>query len=192
MGFIGLFPYLIFKKLISFMLIKPRLELELIPVTAYGQNARQGIWKKDWGKIREIICQTVKYFCQICRRKQKTYLQCNEVWEFDPITTIQKLIRLEAICWICHETKHWKHFYSRRESPEETLQKRKLHLCKVNGWTEQEADTYIQEKLTNDQLNSQVTNWKLVIGSLSDYLPKNWNQNEMIKAKEFNERILIL
>jgi hypothetical protein len=174
---------------------KPKLELELIPDSCCGKNAREGIWKKEWTKIRKIVCWNANYHCEICKKsfwflKSRQMLECNEVWEFDREFAIQKLVRLEAICYLCHETKHWKFFYSSWYSREESLLRRKKHLQKVNSWNLEQTNAYIKEKLEEHRLNNQIIAWKLVISPLDTYLPARWKEKETRKREieEWNKR----
>lgn len=88
------------------------LEIELIPKTCHGKNARQKLKSSQWDAIRKYAYKKAGNKCEICKlsgKEQgfKNNLECHEIWSFDDTTFTQKLIGVIALCTLCHQTKHF-------------------------------------------------------------------------------------
>jgi hypothetical protein len=94
-------------------------------------------------------------------------VEAHEIWVFDDQTKIQKLEGIVALCPQCHLVKHLG-----RAQATGQYQKAISHLCKVNGWTKQDAELYIQVcyEVWSQRSRSQ---WQLDISLVDEYL-KEW------------------
>jgi len=137
-----------------------KLTLNLIPVTSWWKSARSKIKKSEWDTIRKKVYQQASYICEICGVKN-VRLDCNEVWEYQ--NNKQILVRLEAICRLCHLSQHMG-FASVIGRGWEA----KEHLKKVNNWSEEQTIIYIQEKFEEWEKRNKIE-WVLDISFLDKY-----------------------
>jgi hypothetical protein len=84
--------------------MKLKLEIELVPETAWYSNLRKMILPKEWDKIRKQSYLDAGNKCAIC--KADGQLNCHEIWEYDDKHHVQKLIGFIALCNNCHMIKH--------------------------------------------------------------------------------------
>jgi len=83
---------------------KLKLTIELVPSTAWTENLRKYLPKKDWDKIRKETYAKAGYRCEICGAEGR--MNCHEIWEYDDKNHIQKLLGFIALCTMCHYVKH--------------------------------------------------------------------------------------
>lgn len=81
-----------------------KLEIELVPETAWYRNLRSTIDKTLWDKIRRAVYKKYNYRCGICNARGR--LNCHEIWDYDDLNHIQKLRGFIALCDLCHHVKH--------------------------------------------------------------------------------------
>jgi hypothetical protein len=81
-----------------------RLTMELVPLTAWGQGLRNRLKRSQWEKLRQEVFDKFKGKCAVCGASLR-YFVCHEVWEYDDRDRIQKLRRLESLCWMCDRVK---------------------------------------------------------------------------------------
>ena len=81
-----------------------KLTIELVPATAWNNNLRKILKPSVWNKIRNEVYKKYDYKCAICQSPYK--LHCHEVWDYDDLINIQKLVGLQALCRNCHLIKH--------------------------------------------------------------------------------------
>ena len=117
--------------------------------------------------LRKAAYKAANYKCEICGGDGKAQgyawpVECHEVWDYNPETGIQKLVRLIALCPKCHHVKHW----GRTELVGgRQLQEAFLHLQAVNGWTPDQATDHI--KAAQEQwVERSRTKWKLDLSGL--------------------------
>lgn len=110
-----------------------KLELELVPSTAFYSNIRKIVSETDWKKISKTIRRLHNNKCQLCgsieKPYRKYYMHCHEVWDFDYETKKQSLVKLECLCPECHSIKHYCHSINIGISEKELVS----HACKVNN-----------------------------------------------------------
>ena len=116
------------------------LTIELVPKTAWYKNVRSNVTKEEWEKLKKITFSRAGYRCEICDgRGSRWPVECHEIFVYDDEHHIQKLERLMALCPTCHEVKHIGLAGLRgRESSA------KAHLAKVNNWSIEDAEIYIE------------------------------------------------
>jgi hypothetical protein len=116
------------------------LTIELIPQTSWYKNVRSNISKQEWEKLKKITFSRARYKCQICGgRGGRWPVECHEIFTYDDEQHIQKLVRLIALCPACHEVKHIGLASVRGRG-----NSAKTHLAKVNNWSVEDAELYIE------------------------------------------------
>src|SRR5581483_5763716 len=107
-----------------------RLEIELVPKSAWGENLRSILTIAQWDRLRKLTFQNHGYRCIYCGGSKR--LHCHEQWGYNEHDTRQILGGLETVCGMCHHIKHLGH-------AELLCHQRKLdsgaliaHFCKVN------------------------------------------------------------
>ena len=112
-----------------------KLTIELIPRTSWFTNLRSIVSKNDWDIIRRKCYKNAGYKCEICSGKGNDWpVECHEVWKYDDIKHIQKLIRVIALCPNCHQVKHIGLAQIRGK-----LDEAMKHFCKINKIDDDEA-----------------------------------------------------
>ena len=117
-----------------------RLAVELVPKTCWFSNVRDHVDEKTWDRLRRQTYAKAGHRCQICGgRGPRWPVECHEVWHYDDQTQVQKLMSLIALCPACHEAKHMglAEVNGRGEAA-------RAHLAKVNRWTAQDTDLYLE------------------------------------------------
>jgi len=124
---------------------QPKLLVELIPSTCHFSNVRTTVKPKEWDKIRFISYEAAGNKCEICGASGKDQgykhdVECHEIWEYDDVNHIQKLIGLISLCPTCHQVKHIGRAIKIGKFYECVVQ-----LSKVNKWTREQIDEHIEE-----------------------------------------------
>jgi len=116
-----------------------RLTVELVPSTQWGVNLRTALPKEQWDILRRECYRKAKYKCEICGGKgSKWPIEGHEIWKYDDVNHIQKLMGLIGLCPSCHQVKHFG-----KAQLDGNGEKALEHLQKVNGITYTEAINYI-------------------------------------------------
>jgi hypothetical protein len=116
------------------------LTIELIPKTSWYKNVRSNVSKEEWEKLKKVTFSRAGYKCEICGgRGDRWPVECHEIFTYDDEQHIQKLVRLIALCPACHEVKHIGLAGLRGKA-----KAARAHLAKVNGWSLEDADLYIE------------------------------------------------
>ena len=138
-----------------------KLTIELVPKGQWGTNLRSELPKNRWDQLRRTTYSNSGHTCEICGGRGKKWpVECHERWKYDEINKNQILIGLISLCPPCHEVKHMGRANAMGRGDEA-----KSHLMKVNGWTESEADAYI-ENAFKTWLRRSSENWSLDISWL--------------------------
>lgn len=125
----------------------PKLTIELIPRTCWLSNVRSHVTKAEWDSIRKSVYRKAAYRCEICSGKGPEWpVECHEIFDFINETRTQTLVRLIALCPACHRVKHFGRSQVIGQEREAFFQ-----LCKVNRWTQEVAEDYV---------NSQFALWE--------------------------------
>lgn len=118
-----------------------RLTVELVPQSCWFSNVRDHVSKSTWDVLRKRTYRQANYRCQVCGgRGVKHPVECHEIWHYDDENKIQKLMGLTALCPSCHQVKHIG--LAGIQGKEESA---KAHLAKVNGWTIEDTEAYLEE-----------------------------------------------
>ncbi len=160
---------------------KKKLLVELIPTTCHFSNVRTTVKTEEWDKIRKISYAAAGNKCEICgdtgkNQGKKHNVECHEIWEYDDVNHIQKLVGLISLCPFCHMTKHIGRSIA--------IGAEKIcytQLAKVNKWSMEQIQKHIVESFEVHKERSKYE-WTLDI-SILEQEPYN------IKLKPFKERI---
>lgn len=155
-----------------------KIRFEFIPKHQNYKNVRSYLQFKnsnfsDWKKIRDTIENRYKNKCCICQltsqdfdERETTLTQCHEVWHFDDIKHIQKLMKLESLCVRCHQIKHINRFH-KDETIKNMLLKQYAELNNIS--IEQANKDYEFATAEKKRLNEEIFILDLsLINKLSD------------------------
>ncbi len=145
------------------------LTIELVPLTSWYTNVRSNVTTSQWNKIRKLSYLKADNKCEICfdngiNQGYRHKVECHEIWDYDDLNKIQKLIGLISLCPMCHKVKHIGLSESRGE-----YFKCLKHICKVNNINENVANKYVDQCYKIFDLRSQYK-WQLDISYLDSIL----------------------
>lgn len=116
------------------------LTIELIPQTSWYKNVRSNVSQEEWEKLKQVTFTRAGYRCEVCGgRGTRWPVECHEIFVYDDERRIQKLAGLIALCPPCHEVKHIGLAELRGKG-----NSAKAHLAKVNNWSLEDAELYIE------------------------------------------------
>ena len=119
-----------------------KLRIEPKPVSTWGVTLASRLPREEWNDLRQKVYRNADYTCEICGATNRT-LHCHEVWAFDEKRLIQKLVRLECCCELCHDVHH---FGRSHETKSHSYIDRLIgHWCKVNKKTRADFMRYENE-----------------------------------------------
>jgi hypothetical protein len=122
-----------------------KLKLELLPELSWNQNLRSHLTPFKWQKLSKYIMSEKNYTCEICgavKGAEFKKFDCHEVWEFDETQKLQKLIRLQTLCFLCHNVKHFGYAESQDWIDKEILIK---HFLKINKVSREVFDHHLSD-----------------------------------------------
>jgi hypothetical protein len=147
----------------------PKLFIEPIPKTCHFSNIRSTVKTKEWDKIRFLSYDKAGHKCEICNKtgiKQGFAhdVECHEIWEYDDVNHIQKLIGLVSLCVLCHKVKHFG--MAKKMGYEQICLE---HIAKVNKWSKEEINLHMIEvnEINNERSKFE---WTLDLTLLMDEL----------------------
>jgi hypothetical protein len=116
-----------------------RLKIELVPTPLWGKTLARTS-SDEWDVLRREVYKRVNYRCEICGGNGPRHpVECHEIWFYDDKRNIQELGGFMGICPACHSAKHYG-----RSSAHGNEEQVRIHLMKVNGWTENELARYVK------------------------------------------------
>ncbi len=89
-------------------LSKYKLWANLVPESNFFQNLRGIFSQNEWDIIRKAAYKKHYHECSICG-KENTRLEAHENWKYVYHQSIQKLISVDALCYLCHRNMHLGH-----------------------------------------------------------------------------------
>lgn len=119
-----------------------KLKIEPIPNFTWGISLANKLPKEEWDKLRQQVYRDANYTCEICGATGGV-LHCHEVWKFDDKRKIQRLIKLECCCDLCHDVHHFGRTKAMKPWPR--TDRCINHWCKVNGRTIEDFRAYEKE-----------------------------------------------
>lgn len=140
-----------------------KLTIELVPKGQWGANLRSELPKSEWDRLRKATYRKAGYVCEICGGKgPKWPVECHEIWHYDEDTKTQHLVGLIALCPSCHEVKHMGRTMAVGKG-----EKGMSHLMKVNGWSREDAQHYVEVVFETWSRRSR-ENWTLDLSWLEN------------------------
>lgn len=138
------------------------LYIDMIPKTSYFKNVRSLFTESDWNLIRHHIYERTGNRCECCGCKRGKYLEAHERWIFDYENKTQKLIRIIALCRLCHQTTHYGHSRVFKD-----IKKINEHLMKVRGFSEEELKNHIKDAYEIWKDRNKI-NWNIDVSIISN------------------------
>lgn len=114
----------------------PKFMVELVPKTCFYSNVRSQVTQDAWDWLRRETYKQANYQCEGCGIKGK--MEAHEIWHYDDVKHIQKLHGLVCLCNKCHLSHHLGFASIQGRMPE--IMK---HLSKINKWTREETQLYV-------------------------------------------------
>jgi hypothetical protein len=114
--------------------------IDMIPKTSYFKNVRSLFKESDWNLIRHHIYSRANNRCECCGCKRNKFLEAHERWIFDFENKTQKLIRIIALCKLCHQATHYG-----RSKVFKDITKINEHIKKVKRISDEELKIHIKE-----------------------------------------------
>jgi hypothetical protein len=139
-----------------------KLDLDLIPSTAFGKNVRALVTKKQWDLIRNRVYDEAWWNCQICEITPEK-LDAHEIWSYNDQTNVQKLESIIALCRDCHMVKHFG-FAQIQGKSDKALK----HFMEVNQMKKVAAEQYI-EKAFQQWSERSKKSWTLDVSILKNF-----------------------
>lgn len=145
-----------------------KLTIELVPKTSWFSNVRDALSQSNWNLVKRLTSQAANSRCEVCNDVgPKWAVECHEIWDYDDVNHVQKLVRTIALCPPCHAVKHVGFNMKRFPRRVPTLIR---HLANVNGISQQEAEDYIVHSFEEWFERSQ-HNWTVDLGWLHKKFP---------------------
>lgn len=143
--------------------VPPRLRVELVPSTCWFSNLRSFLSAHRWRNLSREVAELGGDRCEVCRgRGRRHAVECHEVWLYDDDMRVQTLLRLQALCPMCHAIKHF------GRAIKQNGQERALYwLAKVNGWDAATTDWYVDAVFRQWAQRSRVE-WTLDVTVLGE------------------------
>ena len=141
----------------------PKLRVELVPSTCWMSNVRSYMSDHFWRKLSREIAEESGRRCQVCTGRGRQHaVECHEAWLYDDARRVQMLLRLEALCPLCHAIKHLGRTIAQgKEEPSLGW------LAKVNGWDERTTRRYVDAIFEQWETRSRVE-WTLDLSVLGE------------------------
>lgn len=146
-----------------------KLKIELVPEKSWGNNLRALLTDHQWKKVREDVYKKAQYECVICGASspgRRHKVECHERWHYDDKQCIQTLVDLEALCTLCHKTKHIG-FAEKSGKLDDCI----AQLCKVNNITSTQAKEYILWAYEQQKKRSAIR-WQLNLTWFNEKYPQ--------------------
>lgn len=143
------------------------LTIELVPKTAWYQNLRELLSKKEWDFIRKMVYRRANYRCEICGGVGQNHpVEAHEEWDYDWKTKVQSLRQIRALCPTCHMCKH-----AGLAQINGRLGEVIEHLQRVNKLSKQDATEMVFDAFHDWQIMSH-HKWELDVRDLQEWLKK--------------------
>jgi hypothetical protein len=140
------------------------LEIELVPSPLWYTNVRTLVSRSQWDVIRKRTYSRAYDLCQICGGVGPRHpVECHEIWSYNDTQNVQTLTGMIALCPACHQVKHFG--FAQVRGKEDSALK---HLMKINGFTKNQAEKYINKALLQ-WIGRSKKSWTVNLSHLSEY-----------------------
>lgn len=142
------------------MRIRRKLEIELVPETAWNNNLRAIFSRKQWDILRKQVYAAYGNQCAICSSSSR--LAAHEVWEYDEDNLHQILTGLVALCNMCHYVKHIG--FAQHLASQDKLNFDAVvgHYCRINKVTRAEFQIDL-DAATEEWEERSKYDWELIL-----------------------------
>src|SRR5688500_7037485 len=83
------------------------LTIELVPAPCWWMNLRAILPGAEWDALRLAVGEVAGSCCEVCGGVGPRHpVEAHEVWEWSQESSVQRLLRLVALCPPCHVVKH--------------------------------------------------------------------------------------
>lgn len=143
---------------------RPRLPVELIPPSLWGQSGKKILSTGDWDKVRHRVYALAGHRCEVCGGVGARHaVEAAERWVYDDDLLVQTLVGVTALCPMCHAaTTPGRAAWLAREKPEfysELPDQVRCHLAAVNGWSREVTDAYLLWSFQVHALRCEYDGW---------------------------------
>lgn len=138
------------------------LTIELVPKSCWFSNLRDHLTESQWKEVKLSTFKAAENRCEICNGVgEKWPVECHEVWEYDDINKVQRLVKTIALCPACHQVKHMG-----LAMVTGRFDQAKSHFSAINKVPMRKTELYIEKvfNLFNDRSKYQ---WRLDISWIS-------------------------
>lgn len=136
----------------------------LVPSTAWCSNLRNHLPSEVWRRLSRRLSEEAGNRCELCgRRGPRHPTECHEWWGYDDEHAVQTLLRLTALCPMCHEANHFG-----LANINGRIGQAAAHLALVNGWDLVGALDEIEAAGVTWIRRSSIR-WTLVLDALRGY-----------------------
>lgn len=147
----------------------PRLTIELVPSTCWYANVRTNVSAADWNRCKAFVRERSGDRCEICGGSgRKWAVECHEVWDYDDVQHVQRLVGLIALCPMCHKVKHIGRVTVAESM--ESLMRCFAHLATVNGWPDPMVSSDYVDQAFRVWAERSRHEWTLDISYLTEVL----------------------
>ena len=137
--------------------------IDMIPKTSYFKNVRSIFSNSDWNLIRHHIYERVSYKCECCGSRRFKYLEAHERWDFNFETKKQKLMRIIALCKLCHSATHYGHSLKKTKN----ILKLNEHIKKIKKIDDEELEEHINESFKIWKMRNKIK-WELDLSIITN------------------------
>jgi hypothetical protein len=137
------------------------LYIDLVPKSMWRANVRAIMTPADWRTLTTRIRARANDACEICG--ERGALDVHERWTYDELAGehVQRLIRLIALCKLCHGVTHFGLAHERGQA-----EQMRAHLATVNRWTRAQVLAHEERALDRWDERSACT-WTLDVSMIA-------------------------
>jgi hypothetical protein len=130
----------------------PKLRVELVPQTCWLSDVKSYMTAHYWSKLSREVAEDGGIRCEVCSGRGRQHpVECHEVWLYDNERCLQTLLRLQALCPMCHRVKHLDQAISNGYG-EQACER----LARVNGWDAATTRWYVSAVAEQWRARSQM------------------------------------
>ena len=162
----------------------PALTIDLVPKTCWGTNLKAELPEEVWDAVRTKVYERAGYRCEVCGDKgDKWPVECQEDYRYDDISLSrhkQTLVGLLALCPSCHKVKH-----AGRSIATGDVKLVSQQLMRVNRWTYNESQMYLQHAFSVWHERSVFDQWEQDMSWLKDKMDVEPPSPDSFKKQEW-------
>lgn len=145
-----------------------KLVCDPIPEISHHKNLRYALSKQEWQEIRKKTLAAANYCCQVCESPER--LECDEEWEYDYETEVQRFKGCRAVCFECHRIKHIGRTTNLVHEGRIKVSELIAHFWFVNGGGPDEFERERDRSYVEYQRRNQVK-WRIDLGEYENRNP---------------------